>query len=317
MEDVAIQERRWISGFWRRVGALVLDGLILGVCGYLLGLVFEAQFVALAGWGRLVGFCIALMYFGVMNSSLAGGQTIGKKVANIKVVNADNHSIGVLRSFVRYSILGIPFFLNGAWFSTELLKSPWLYPFSLIVFGGIVSTVYLYVFNRKTRQSLHDLVVGTFVVNAAANKQEVAAVWRLHLIVVGVVMLAAALVPAYTSELGKSEPFSGMLSAQKALLGNPEVTYALVSSGKSTTSSSNGTTKTTTYVAAQLFLAKNDINDSELARKLAETLANSNSDSIQKDIMVINLTYGFDIGISSRWSSQSYRYQPSDFSEVN
>lgn len=51
---------RWISGFWRRIGAFVIDSAILGGAGYGLGLIFEKQFVELGGWSRLVGFCIAL-----------------------------------------------------------------------------------------------------------------------------------------------------------------------------------------------------------------------------------------------------------------
>ena len=69
---------RWISGFWRRVGALFIDTIILGIVGLGLGFALETQFVELGGWGRFVGFFIALVYFGVMNSSISGGQTFGK-----------------------------------------------------------------------------------------------------------------------------------------------------------------------------------------------------------------------------------------------
>lgn len=100
---------KWISGFWRRFGALFIDTLILGVAGLVLGLFLESFFVQLGGWGRLVGFSIALIYFGVMNSSISGGQTIGKKSLKIRVVDSNNSPISLEKSVLRYSILAIPY----------------------------------------------------------------------------------------------------------------------------------------------------------------------------------------------------------------
>ena len=155
---------KWISGFWRRIGALFIDTSILGVAGLVLGLFLESFFVQMGGWGRLVGFTIALIYFGVMNSSIAGGQTIGKKALRIRVVDYSNSPISLGKSVIRYFILAIPFSLNGAQFSNEAMLSFLMYPLSLIIYGGLFSILYLYTFNRVTRQSLHDLVVGTVVV---------------------------------------------------------------------------------------------------------------------------------------------------------
>ena len=56
-------ELKWISGFWRRIGALIIDTLILGIAGIVLGLFLESTFVLIGAWGRLVGFSIALIYF--------------------------------------------------------------------------------------------------------------------------------------------------------------------------------------------------------------------------------------------------------------
>lgn len=304
---------RWISGFWRRVGALFIDTIILGIVGLGLGFALETQFVELGGWGRFVGFFIALVYFGVMNSSISGGQTFGKKALKLKVVNSDNQSIDVLRSFARYSILGIPFFLNGAHFTSEALTSNWvLYPISLIVFGGLLSAAYLYIFNRVTRQSLHDFIMGTFVVNVGVEKQETNSVWRPHLAIVGVIFVAAAIVPAFTSGLAKSEPFKELLSAQTALMKNPSINYATVSYGQSSFSSDNKEVTTTTYVSAQAFLKKNSVSDTEMARKLAEILASKYSEALQKDVIQINLIYGYDIGIASKWSNYAHRFNPKE-----
>ncbi len=305
---------RWISGFWRRIGAFVIDSAILGGAGYGLGLVFEKQFVELGGWSRLVGFCIALAYFGIMNSRICGGQTLGKKVLKIKVVNGENQSIDVVRSFARYSILGIPYFLNGAHFTSNALSSFWIYPLSFVIFGGMGSTVFLYIFNRVTRQSLHDLIVGTFVVNVNVEKQEPGTVWRPHLLVVAAFFILAAIMPVYTTNLSQSGTFRDLLSAQAAIMEEPSVSYASVSYGeRSFSSATKGTKTTTSYVAAQAFLRTNDVADAQLAWKLAEILVKRYPESLKKDVIQIKLIYGYDIGIASSWHTFTHGFKPDEF----
>lgn len=306
-EDV---ELKWISGFWRRIGALFIDTLILGVAGLVLGLFLESFFVQIGGWGRLVGFSIALIYFGVMNSSISGGQTIGKKALKIRVVDFNNAPLSLGKSLLRYVILAIPFSINGAQFSNEAMLSFLMYPLSLILFGGIFSIFYLYIFNRITRQSLHDLVVGTYVVNANVEKQDIGKVWNVHLIIVAVLFLAAAVVPAFTTQLAQSEPFKGMLAVQSALSNDSGVAYATISTGSSTFSSTNKGTKTTTYVSSQVFLKADNVSNTELARRLATIVIANYPEALQKDTIHINLTYGYDIGIASKWSNHAHNFNP-------
>jgi len=303
-------ELKWISGFWRRIGALFIDTLILGVIGLVLGLFLESFFVQMGGWGRLVGFSIALIYFGVMNSAIAGGQTIGKMALKIRVVDSNCSPINLGRSILRYIILAIPFSLNGARFSNEAMLSFLIYPLSLIIFGGIFSISYLYIFNRVTRQSLHDLVVGSYVVNTNTEKQNPGKVWNVHLIIVAVLFLTAAVFPTFTAQLAQSEPFKGMLTLQSALSNDPHVAYATISSGSSTFSSISEGSKTKTYVSSQVFLKANNVSDAELARRLATIVVANYPEALQKDIININLTYGYDIGIASSWFNYAHNFNP-------
>jgi len=305
-------ELKWISGFWRRIGAFFIDSIILGLVGFGLGLFLEDIFVEIGGWGRLVGFSIALIYFGIMNSRIANGQTFGKKMLKLRVVSADNKPISLVKSFGRYSIIGIPFFLNGVQLPIETTISFWLYGLSLIIFGGLFSIVYLYVFNRVTRQSLHDLVFSTFVVNVGIDNANIEKIWRPHLITVGLFFLAAALVPVYTSSLAQQEPFSDLIKAHGILLENPLVNNASITYGKSIVNTVKTGTTETTYVKAQIFLKKNQISNSELSHKIASALVKHYKQAIEKDVILINLIYGYDIGISSRWSTYSHRFNPSD-----
>lgn len=304
---------KWISGFWRRIGALVIDTLVLGAAGLVLGLFLESFFIQIGAWGRLVGFSIALIYFGIMNSSITRGQTIGKKVLKLRVVDSNNAPISLGKSIVRYFILAIPFSLNGAQFSNEALLSFLMYPLSLIIFGGLFSILYLYIFNRITRQSLHDLAVGTYVVNSNVEQQTFGKVWNVHLIIVAVLFLAAAVVPLFTTPLVQSERFKGMLEAQSALSNHSSVTYATVLSGSSTFSSTKEETKTTTHVSSQVFLRTDSVSDVELAHSLASIVIANYPEALQKDAIQITLTYGYDIGIASSWSHHVHNFDPSEF----
>jgi uncharacterized RDD family membrane protein YckC len=305
-------QQNWIANFWRRIGALFIDTLILGLVGFLLGLALESTFVQIGGWGRLIGFVIALAYFGLMNSKLFDGQTIGKRLLDLRVVDSNNQTIPLVKSVLRCIVLEAPFFLNGARFSNEALLSYFMYPLSMIVLGAGISIIYLYIFNRVTRQSLHDLAVGTFVVNANIERQEVGKVWKPHLVIVAVFFIASAIVPAFTGKLVQSEPFKDMLAVQSALSKEPGVTYATVTTSATTFSSVNGGTKTTKYVTAQALLSSNNVSDVKLARELATIVVKNYPEAVNKDALRITLTYGYDIGIWSQWSNYTHDFNPGE-----
>lgn len=309
MENV---QEKWICGFWRRIGALFIDTLVLGVFGYVVGIFLEDTFVQLGGWGRLIGFAVSITYFGVMNSSIYSGQTIGKKFLNIKVVDSSNSSISLPKSFLRYSFLAVPFSLNGAQITNEVLLSYLMYPLSLIIFGGSLSITYLYIFNRVTRQSLHDIAVGTFVVNSDSPSEELPPVWKPHLVVVISLFIAATLVPAFTSDLVQSEPFKGLLATQEAISENDSIKYAGVTVGSSSFTSSDSGTTTTTFVKAQAFLYKNNVDDVTIANELAETIIRTYPEALNKSLIQVTLTYGYDIGIASKWSNHNHQFDPNE-----
>lgn len=306
--------KKWISGFWRRIGALFIDGLILGAVGFVLGLLLESTFVEIGDWGRLIGFSISLVYFGVMNSVVSNGQTLGKKALNIKVVNSSNDTISISKSFARYTVFAIPFTLNGIHITNEALLSYLMYPFSFLIFGGLFAIIYLYVFNRVTRQSLHDLIFGTYVVNSEADHQTVGVIWKPHLLVVVILFVVSIILPIYTSQQANDESFEDLMSTQKTINSLSAVTYASVTSGSSifASTSEDSQTKTTTYVNVQAFISEDNVADEALARNLGEVVVNTYSESINKDVIKVTLTYGYDIGIWSQWFSQTHAFAPTD-----
>ncbi len=188
-------------GFWRRLGAYAIDVLLLALICSVIGVIFYDSLAALGSQGRLIGLLLALAYFTPTNSVLGKGQTIGKGVMKLKVVDSEGHCISVERSLLRSFVLFAPFMLNGVWFSgADPRPTPTLVALgallSLIVIGGMASIAYLYLFNRPSRQSLHDLIAGTFVVVAAPQPAAITATTaNIHRIVAGALLVLAAAFP--------------------------------------------------------------------------------------------------------------------------
>jgi uncharacterized RDD family membrane protein YckC len=177
---------RAIAALWRRIAAFVVDGIILGAVGTLLALPFFETLSRLGWRGPLVGFCIALPYFAILNSSVGNGRTLGKRLMRIQVVDKNGSTISLRRSAVRYAVFAIPYFLNDL--LLPMTRTPWavsgLKAIVVVGFGG--ATLYLVFFNRHTRQGLHDLAVGSYV--AVADKEgplKIEPIWGTHWVILG------------------------------------------------------------------------------------------------------------------------------------
>ncbi len=154
-----------IAGFWRRLFAFIIDGFIVAIPLIILGYVFRDIAFSLGPWGRIFGYALIILYWGYFNSEKRSGQTFGKQVTKIAVVDSNNRYFGMGRSFLRAFILGLIFMLNG--WALPFLQNPVIaILLAIIVFGGTLALVYGLVFNRTTRQGIHDLLVGSYVINA-------------------------------------------------------------------------------------------------------------------------------------------------------
>jgi len=302
--------RNWIAGFWRRIAALVIDCLALGLIGFLLGLVFESVLVQLGGAGRLVGFAVGLGYFGVLNSRVGGGQTPGKRIMAIRVCDSSGNAISVGKSLVRYSVFAAPFLLNRAQLPHEVFDSFLIYPIALAIFGGIFSIIYLYVFNRLTRQSLHDLVVGSFVVTVDAPREQPGGIWKGHLFVVGIVVLALAGATVYLQNLADTAPFDTLRGAYVALNSHPDVSNAEISLSTTHVRPLKEEGRKVDFATIQAALVVNRIEDESLARELALIALDAYPDIRSRQSVRVSLVYGYDIGIWGRRYSHVYNFDP-------
>jgi len=297
------------AGFWRRVGAFVVDVLVLGLVGISAGFFLFDQFASMGAWGRLLGFGVALAYFGVMNSSVANGQTPGKRVFKIRAVGADGAALPMKKSMLRFCVLGVPWFLNDAAFSADVLTSPAIYPLSVAVFGLCLAIIYLFIFNRPTRQSLHDLAGGSYVITAdSAGSIARAPLWRTHLIVVAVLLVATAVLPYFMIRLAAREPFATLMRTYRAVSAVPGVSSASVNRGWSSTSAGK-----TNYLQVTATLSEPRTADAELAKRLAKAALDADPSAMKLDLVQVDLVYGYYIGIASSHQTQTFNETPADW----
>lgn len=298
------------AGFWRRSAAFIVDALVLGAIGALAGWALFDVFARMGGYGRALGFVLALAYFGVMNSTLCAGQTLGKRLLGVRVVGKDGSPLSLPQSLLRYSVLGIPFFLNGAPLDTDVVLSPLAYVLSLVIFGGLASILYLYVFNRRGRRSLHDLAVGSSVVVARMPIATItpAPVWRVHLMVVGLFLVAATAVPAVTGRLAQSEHFKDLLVAYEAVNAEPGVQNAQISHNIAFRSGSPDVES----VVAQVNLLEGRVDDGAFAERIAGIILAKDRKAPRMSAIHVTLVYGYDLGIASSWRWKSYQFAPQE-----
>jgi uncharacterized RDD family membrane protein YckC len=198
-----------VSGFWRRLGAFVLDGLVLGVIGQMLGWALSPLWFQFGPYGRFVGVFLALPYFAIMDSSVGGGRTLGKRLAGVVLAGEDGEPIGFWRSLLRTSIWLVPSTLNG--WALPILANPvltWLS--TVIIFGVGGALVFTMIFNRQARQGLHDMLCKTYVVRPAgpliaAFPQTPRGEWVASMAIVGIGLVFATAAPfvAFTPGVGE------------------------------------------------------------------------------------------------------------------
>lgn len=162
-----------IAGFWRRFIAFTVDGIIVSVPLLIIASVFKDWGYALGPYGRLVGYSLITIYWTVYHSKRHNGQTPGKKLLKIAVVDENGKLLSLRQSFFRAAILAVISLFNG--WAVPILENPVVAFFAtIVVFGGGISLFYGLVFNRTTRQGIHDLIMRTYVVRQSSSPVDAA-----------------------------------------------------------------------------------------------------------------------------------------------
>jgi uncharacterized RDD family membrane protein YckC len=303
-----------IGGFWRRVAAFLIDVILLGLVGVGSGFFFFDFYMALGSSGLLIGLVVATAYFGLLNSRLGSGRTLGKRALGLRVVDAQGDFISPGKSILRYLILAIPFFLDKALTNgivTNLSSGALL---GIPVVAGFIALTYLLIFNRRTRQMVHDLAVKTYVVRATSPRPAVAPVmWRGHAIVVA---LLCILIVGFggLSPLALRMPFLQQLfHVRQAVLATGKARTVTVTGG-TTYVSMNGQTKKTRVYNISAFVKGHPQSSENMADQFAAlALAADPSIAAAYDYLNVSISYGYDIGIASGTVTDLYSHAPSEW----
>lgn len=312
-----------IAGFWRRLLAFFVDCLVLGVPAAFVGNFFFDELAALGQNGRAIGFVVSLLYFSLLNSSVGGGQTIGKRLLGIRVVGASGKPIGLARAVLRTLVLALPFYLNGLELTPFVpanmpdVETLAVGAVGLLVFGFGGAIVYLFVFNRKTRQSLHDLFVESFVVRAPSEGEISARTWPAHLGVAIVLMALGVSAPAFVvplaNQLGSRETFSSLQRLQDELGRDPDIESVSATTEWTTFSSLNSGSSTTRLLVITVQLRKR-VNDMQsIINRVAAKVLKLEPKILGQDVLQVVVMSGFDIGIARVSNSQSDQGTPEEW----
>ncbi|MCP3031765.1 RDD family protein [Halobacillus sp. A1] len=126
-------------GFWKRLGASVLDGLIIFFPLFIL-------FDLTLGWGdnhpvpNIIQYLVMLIL-----PVLWYGYTVGKKLMGIRIVKVDGQDVGIGTMLMRFLLANI------------------LYGLTLGI-GVLVSAFMVGI--RDDHRSIHDFIAGTYVTEA-------------------------------------------------------------------------------------------------------------------------------------------------------
>ena len=126
------------GGFWIRVGAYLLDLILLVLVQLILYRVTMSD-----GQAQLVNFVFGWLYFAICESGLGGSP--GKLVLGLKVTDERGDNISFLNATGRY--------------------------FAKFISGILLCIGYLMIAFDGRKQGLHDKLAGTFVVKANAAPQ--------------------------------------------------------------------------------------------------------------------------------------------------
>ena len=109
-----------LSAWWKRLVALIIDNALLYVATTLVALQATSSHTV-SGVRFLAELALTFLYFGYFNG--VHGQTIGKRVLRIRVVDADTGlAIGLWRGLARYGVVFlltlafvVPMLIDGLW----------------------------------------------------------------------------------------------------------------------------------------------------------------------------------------------------------
>jgi uncharacterized RDD family membrane protein YckC len=132
------------ASWWRRVGATLLDGLLVIVLFFAFAIVLSIAAGSVDARAARLGWGLVGLLYAILMLAYHGGQTVGKEVARVRVVAEDGSPVGAGRATAR-----------------ELTKAVFVSAFVLPYVLDVLWPLW-----QPENRALHDLIAGTRVVQA-------------------------------------------------------------------------------------------------------------------------------------------------------
>lgn len=288
---------RYFAGFWRRLFAFAVDVILMSIPGFLLGYFFYGFFSSDSGWGPIIGFVITIPYFAVLGSSIGNGQTLGQRWTGIEIVDAKGNHLSFSKSFLRYAVLLVPLFFGS------ILPSPLAW---LTSFAGL-AIVYLYLFNTRTRRTLHDLVTGSSVVETpGVGNVEHSPVWPWHWVILGILGIVGVIASSLVYRTG---PFPELLAIQNTLEDSGE--FRAVNVMLQTNSNKH------TAGLRLIVTCRNKPADYEQAgARIVAMVEQADPQAAARDFISVDFKEGFQIGLATFSNSRHVSHSPQQWEKI-
>lgn len=295
-------DKKLRPSIFKRLLALIVDFIILGIMGYISGLFLEDFYVSLGKYGTLVGSSITIVYFSILQSSIGKGQTLGKKAIGAKVTNLNGEYLSLDKSFLRsfivfFPIMNLEIFSNG---SNLLIL--------LILLMLTIFASFYFILVNKSRRCLHDILFDSIVTNQEVIDIEIDEQndrSKKKLIPIGVICILMIGMGIY--QTFSENTLSQLLSAKEKIESvDGVITVNEVKS--STTTYSNTNESSSTYTSVEITVRindKNEVNNLESIYfdDIYQIIKDEVPDSENVDGIFITLYYGYNIGIASKKQS--------------
>ena len=114
------------AGFWIRTFAYIIDAIGIGIVSGIVGSIVGGGPTGTTSNG--LSILIGLAYFAYFWSAQGGGQTLGMRVLNLKVVRTDGSALTLTQALIRYVGLFVSFiclFIGVIWVAFDADKQGW------------------------------------------------------------------------------------------------------------------------------------------------------------------------------------------------
>ena len=145
----------------KRLLAFIIDYVIVSLINIIPYIAYTIDLEIQTHQTMTLNVVTGLLYFSILNSRLGNGQTFGKRLFKIRVINLNGQTVNISTAFIR----SLPIVLTINWYIVALTLSLNDFPFRFIAHGLIIFAFGITYFTviQPNRQGLHDIIVGTQV----------------------------------------------------------------------------------------------------------------------------------------------------------